>query len=152
MARILAKILIYIKENKFMNDLTINYGNGLMSQETITFTMDPESKDYKKAMLKALNNPTDKISNLINQEIEITDVFCHNVECVSQEGEVQVCPRIVLFDKSGNAYESVSFGVYNSVKNIFAVFGHPSTWDQPIKVKIVQINKKEKKMLSLQVI
>ena len=69
-----------------------------------------------------------------------------------ETGEVSVAPRVVLIDDKGKAYQSVSVGIYSSLKNIMFVYGDPSTWEKPVKVKITQITKGKNKMLNLKVV
>ena len=98
-----------------------------------------------------MSNPDERLSDHINQVLLIKDVYMEKVDMVNEEtGEISECPRIVLVDADGVSYQAVSFGVFNALKRIFQVFGKP-TWEEPIKMKVIQINRKEKKMLSLDV-
>lgn len=110
-----------------------------------------ETTEQKAILFKAMSNPDERLSDHINQVLHIKDVYMEKVDMVNEEtGEISECPRIVLVDSDGVSYQAVSFGVFNALKRIFQVFGKP-TWEEPIKMKVIQINRKEKKMLSLDV-
>lgn len=51
--------------------------------------------------------------------------------------------RILLFDKEGKTYASGSYGIYNSLKMIFDIFGYP-TEERPINVKVAKRETKTK--------
>lgn len=110
-----------------------------------------ESREEKSLLYKAMSNPDERLSDHINQTIMVKDVYMEMVDMVNEEtGEVVTSPRIVLIDENNVSFQCVSFGVFNALKRIFQVFGEP-TWNEPIKMKVIQVQKKEKKMLSLDV-
>jgi hypothetical protein len=56
--------------------------------------------------------------------IRLAHWLIHAVDIVSPEsGEVNTCPRIVLFDEAGNGYHGVSQGVYDSLIEILQHLG-----------------------------
>ena len=84
--------------------------------------------------------------------IAIEDVLVEIVELENDEtGELQKAPRIVLIDDNGKSYQCVSVGIMSGLKRIFKLFG-PPTWEEPVKMKIKQITKGKKQMLSLEAI
>lgn len=124
----------------------------LMGEQKASFTsLKNETNVEKQILYKAMSNPDKRLGDCINTVIMAKDLFMEQVEMTNQEtGEIQVCPRIVIVDKDGVSYQSVSFGVFNALKRVIQVFGNP-TWEQPIPLKVIQVTRGEKKMLSLDI-
>lgn len=131
-----------------------------MSEELITYTAEltadnqafcsfsAQTVEEKGVLYRAINNPTDSISNLINQEIVIRDVYIETVSITRDNGGEAQAPRVVLITKDGKSYGCVSIGIFSAVKKLISVFGMP-TWEEGIKVKVVQIKRKERNILTL---
>lgn len=99
----------------------------------------------------AANNPEHKVGDFINKTIKVKDVLVEYIEVENEEtGENETAPRVVLIDEKGAAYQSVSVGMFNAVKNLIQVFGAP-TWDDPIPCTVKQISVKNGSMLTLEV-
>jgi hypothetical protein len=114
-----------------------------------TFTCKTEAD--KKLLFKAMNNPEKRIGDCINMTIKAKDVFCEVVTCVNREtGETNTCPRIVIIDDKGVGYQAVSTGVFSALKKLFQVYGVP-TWEKPVPLKVVQITKGDRKLLTFDV-
>lgn len=108
-----------------------------------------ETPEEKATLFRIMNSPEKRISDCINQTILVKDVYCEVVNVTNKEtGEVNTCPRVVLVDKDGIGYQSVSFGIYGSLKKLFQVYGVP-TWDEPVPVKVIQISREKNKILTL---
>lgn len=123
----------------------------LTSRTTTFCSMSAESDKEKALLFKAMNNPEKRIGDCINTTIKIKDVFCEIVNCVNKEsGEISTCPRTVLIDDKGVAYQAVSIGVFSALKKIIQVFGEP-TWEKPIPITVKQITKGERKLLTFDV-
>ena len=46
--------------------------------------------------------------------------------------------RTILFDKSGQTYATGSYGIYNVLKKIVQIYGLPTDWENPLKVKVAK--------------
>lgn len=127
----------------FVSDLT---------SESVSFCSMKANDNKSKAMLfKAMNNPEKRIGDCINTLIKVKDVYCETVQVVSNEtGETEWVPRVVLIDENGTAYQAVSMGVYSALAKVIRVFGMPS-WNEPIPIKIKQISRGERKLLTFDV-
>lgn len=124
----------------------------LMQRKTAFCSLKAETEDEKIALFNATNAPKYRIGDCINQEINVKDVFVEAVEIANREtGELQTCPRVILIDENGETFQAVSTGIFNALKKMFVVFGTPS-WDIPKRVKVRQITKGEKKILSLEAV
>ena len=125
--------------------------NTLVNLESATnsycsFVADTEER--KKQLFKVINNTDKRISDCINMKLCITDVYVEEVQCINEEtGEVSICPRVVLIDKDGIGFQSVSFGILSAVKKLFVVFGAP-TWEKGIEITVKQIKKGKKQLLT----
>lgn len=123
-----------------------------LQERNITFcSMQANTPREKAALFKAMNNPEKRIADCINMTIKVKDIFCETVQCV-QEGteEVEFVPRIVLIDDKGIGYQAVSLGVFSALKKLIQVFGTP-TWNEPIPVKVRQISKGNRQLLTFDV-
>lgn len=111
--------------------------------------------DEKSAsmLFKAMNQPDDSLGDHINETIDVTNIFIQPVPMANQEtGEMNVVPRIVLFDVEGKTYVTVSKGIYNALKNMCAIVGTPETWKAPVTIKVGQRQIKERRMLTFDVV
>lgn len=111
------------------------------------------TEDEKLTLYNAMNNPDKRLADMINEKIAVKDVFVEVVKCENREtGEKQSCPRIVLIDTNGVGYQCVSIGIFSALKKLFSVFGEPGTWSSPVTVKVKQISKGDRKILTLDVV
>lgn len=112
-------------------------------------SLKAETPEEKATLFRIMNSPEKRTSDCINQTILVKDVYCEVVQVTNKEtGEVNTCPRVVLVDKDGIGYQSVSFGIYSSLKKLFQVYGVP-TWEEPVPIKVIQISREKNKILSL---
>ena len=134
--------------------MNVNELATLNQSETVAYcSCALETMEDKKRIYKATGSEAQRISDMVNMEISFCDVFVEPVECVNKEtGLVTSAPRVVLIDQDGNGYVSVSVGIYNSVKKIFALFGTPDRWTEPITVKVGQITKGQNRILTLELV
>lgn len=127
----------------------MDFVGNLTSSQVSYCSFDAQTQDEKAQLFNIMNNPDFRTGDKINEVIEITDVFVEVVTCTNKDTGIEnVCPRVVLIDKDGVGYQSVSIGIYSAVRKLFQAYGQP-TWAEPIKVKIVQITKGTNKMLTL---
>jgi hypothetical protein len=131
--------------SKFIVDLT--------APKTLTFcSMKADTPKAKASLFKAMNNPEKRIADCINEVINAKDLFCEVVQCTNKEtGEITPCPRVVIIDDKGIGYQAVSLGVFSAFKKLIAVYGSP-TWATPLKLKVKQITKGDRKLLTFDVV
>lgn len=100
----------------------------------------------------ALNNPEFRIANFINKRIKVQNVLVEIREIMNEEtGEIDTAPRVVLISDDGKAYQAVSKGVFNAVKNAYEVFGK-APWEPPLEIEIKQIAVGKGSMLTFDVV
>lgn len=112
----------------------------------------PKDVNGKKILYRAMSNPDKKLNDCINIEICATDLYCETITIHNDEtGEDRICPRLVIIDKDGISYQSVSIGVFNSLKRIIQIFGEP-TWKDGIHIKPIQVSRGVNKITTLELI
>lgn len=111
-----------------------------------------DSREKQALIFNASNNPQHKVADFINKTVNVTDVYAETLELVDEEtGELEKAPRIVLIDDKGEGYETVSVGMFGSLKKLVAAFGEP-TWEPPIPVVIEQQKVKNGSMLTMRAV
>lgn len=122
----------------------------IVSRSTSYCSFEAKTAEGKAMLYKAMNSPDIKLSSMINKRFKIKDIFAEVIVIKDEEtGEGTACPRIVLIDDKGVSYQSVATTVYSSVKKIMQVFGTPDTWEKPLEFEVIQIDKGNKRMFSL---
>lgn len=110
----------------------------------------PQTMEEKKAFYNAINSPSAPLKNFINMELNIRHVYAETCTYVSKDtGELTPGVRIVLLDGEGNSYNTSSQGVFNCLSKIFAIFGQPNTWTEPVRVRVKQLSKEANKNVLL---
>jgi hypothetical protein len=96
-----------------------------------------ESEESKKQLFNALETCDALLNDCVGQEIAIKDIYVEEREITDEEtGEVRPKYRTILFDESGQTYATGSYGIFNIVKKIVSIYGLPTKWENPIKVKV----------------
>lgn len=113
-----------------------------------------KTNEERKYLFNALEQADVLLNDVVGTEFELKDVYIHRYERINDEtGEVEPKVRIILFDTEGKSYACGSFGIFNILCRMFEVFGTPTEWEQPLKVRVVKKDIKDnKKMLSLELI
>lgn len=108
--------------------------------------------EQRKTVYNAMNNPSYKVSDFINKDIEVENVLIEALDLLNDEtGEIDRVPRIVLIDPEGTSYVATSKGVFNSIKNAYTAFG-AAPWNPPIKFKVKQVQVGRGSMLTLEMV
>lgn len=111
---------------------------------------DYNTSDRKAAVdfCNAVSNPTGRLKEHVNEVLDMEHVSIEVAELKTGE----LAPRIIIVTADGNSYQCVSIGVYQSLKRIFALFGTPETWAEPLKIKPVLTSTAKGQVLSLQLV
>lgn len=92
--------------------------------------------DDKKALYNALESADVLLNDIVGSVIKIKDVYCEEKQVIDDEtGELKNKYRTILFDIDGKTYATGSYGIFNAIKRICAIYGMP-TWDEGIEVEI----------------
>ena len=122
------------------NDLSLV--NAKINDTYCSILADDEKN--KKIMINALNGCDILLNDIVGEIIELENVFIQEREIIDEKtGEVRKKYRTILIDKNGKTYATSAYGVYNSLMNVFALYGTPETWKEPksFEVKKVKNNK-----------
>lgn len=150
-----------------MNELTVNNNAGLMevsaSEQYCSFA--PSTQEEKIRLFNAVMNPDERIKDHVNETITIKDFIVEIVTLDKKDesgktmvddetGEViqQAAPRIIILDDKGKSYTATSIGMFSALKRIVGIFGEPSTWEKPVKVKIKMLSRGTRNMLNLEMV
>ena len=100
-------------------------------------SISAETEESKKQLFNALETCDALLNDCVGQEIELKDIYVEERQVVNEEtGELKNKYRTILFDKNGQTYATGSYGIYNIIRKIVSIYGLPTTWEKPIKVKV----------------
>lgn len=121
-------------------------------EEDEVFTSLPAGTEIERAFLfNTVMNTTDKLGDC-TEVINMVHIYAENIEMTDEEtGEIKRVVRTVIVDNAGKSYHSCSSGVFRSLKLILKGWGHPATWEKPLKVKqkLTQFGKKNVRTLEI---
>ena len=143
---------------KEVNSLAVIDDSGIAGELTgkasHPYTSLPMATVEDRAKLYNITTDPDKrLRDFVGKTIEVAHVYAEQIEIKNdQTGEIQSAPRIILVDKNGVSYVSVSKGVFSAVKRLFQMFGTPDQWSKPLKVEVKQIAKGTNVTLTLSLI
>lgn len=137
-----------------LNAIGKDFIGELTSREAVFCSMTPKDDKERTQLFNAMNNPEKRIADEINMTIQAKDLYCEVVTVNHiDEGTGEVVqnqlPRIVIIDDKGVGHQCVSIGIYSAIKKVIAMFGAP-TWEKPLALKVKQINKGTRNMLTLE--
>jgi hypothetical protein len=105
-------------------------------------------RETAKRVYNAMNDPEYRVADFINKTIEVENVLLEIRDILNEEtGEISRVPRVVLIDVDCKAYQATSVGMFNVIKNAYAVFGQ-APWTPPLKMHIKQKAVKNGSMLT----
>lgn len=132
-----------IREVKEANELAIidELMNGQVKMYC-SLKNDGTRKD-KANVYNALAREDERLSDHINEVLEIVDVVVHPITIADEEtGEPINTLRTVLIDKDGKNYVAVSGGIASALSRVISIVGSPEdgSWrEEPLKMKIKQV-------------
>lgn len=135
-------------------ELTINnIVNAPAGQMITSIKGDPADRETAVKIFNAMNNPAERVSAHINEEIEVQDYLVEMAQ-IQDEDEFgntletfSVVPRVVLLTPDGTAYQATSFGMARVLRNVIATCGD-APWSPSVKLKIKQQPTKRGSMLT----
>lgn len=102
----------------------------------VVSTVDVSTMEGKVRQFDALQD-AQPIAHFLGKKIELTDIIMQSVEIAdSQTGELNPAVRVILVDKGGQSYSSVSETIVKDVRTLLTVFGAPREWGGPLIVKV----------------
>lgn len=118
---------------------------------------NPNDRMASVRVFNAMNNPTDRVANHINEIIEVQDYLIEMTEIEDTDaygnglGSYSIVPRVVLVTADGTSYQAVSYGIASAVRNAVVVCGD-APWQPPVKLKIKQVQTKRGSMLTVDMV
>lgn len=128
------------------NEMTITGTN-----ETIVTSLTLSTIEDKKKMFNAMNVTDFSLSDHLDEPIHVVDYLIHDCEISDDNGETQETKRLVIFDKDGKTYSTVSNSAYDSFGKIITIFGEPSEWNGEIAIRATERKSRKYKFISLEV-
>lgn len=138
-----------------MNELTVKHTESIKNASEVMVTgmsytdMDLSDMTTAKNFYNAVSQPDVALKECVNIPIAMVHVSIEVCEVRSEQNGDVIAPRVVIMDKDGKSYQAVSVGVYQSLKRIFALFGTPDSWKEPLTVVPMLISTKKGQVLSL---
>ena len=138
-----------------MNEMIIKNTESIRSASEVMITgmsytdMNLSDVSVAKDFYNAVSQPDMALKECVNIPIAMTHVSIEVCELHDDEKGDSVAPRVVIVDKDGKSYQSVSVGVYQSLKRIFTLFGTPDSWKEPLTVVPMLTGTKKGQVLSL---
>lgn len=127
--------------------MTENVGASMCS-----IAVEPGNKDKAKLVYNAMNNPTHKLSDFINQTILVENVLIETTEVANEDtGEIERAAKCVLIAPDGTSYFAMSKGIFNSIKNLYFTLGN-APWEGGIELAVKQVSAGKGKMLTLEMV
>ena len=122
-------------ENQEKNELTLL--NGVVNNIYCSKLAKTESE--KKELFNALESCDILLNDCIGAEIEIKDIYIEERQVTNEDtGVVSPKYRTIIFDADGKTYATGSYGIYNVLKKITQIYGLPTSWENPVKVKVAK--------------
>ena len=138
-----------------MNELTVKNIDSIKTASEVMTTgmsytdMDLSDMATARDFYNAVSQPDVALKECVNIPIAMAHVSIEVCEVHSELDRDVIAPRVVIMDKDGKSYQAVSVGVYQSLKRIFALFGTPDTWTEPLTVVPMLTSTKKGQVLSL---
>lgn len=121
------------------NELTVMNGNNFSANGTnaVSHFFDTTTMDGKMALYSAMQT-ADKVDEHLNEPLHVINVLAQAIEVANQEtGEINSSTRVVIHAEEGD-FSAASPTLAHSFGNLFAIFGTPDTWNQPLALRVVE--------------
>lgn len=100
-----------------------------------------ETLEDKISVYNAMSGSGESLKSNANKVINMVDVIVVPVDLTNDDGTISKIPRTTIIAEDGTYYSSTSYGVYNSIRKISAVFGGLH-FDPPLKISPVEVKTK----------
>ena len=125
-------------------NLNVNESKGELTlfsgiQQNVYCSKIVETEKEKKELFNAFETCDALLNDCVGQEINIKDIYVEERQVVDHEtGEIKTKFRTIIFDESGQTYATGSYGIFNVLKKIVSIYGLPTNWEKPLKVKVAK--------------
>lgn len=121
------------------NELTVVDGSNFSANgaNAVSHFFDTATMEGKMALYSAMQT-ADKIDEHLNEPLHVTNVLAQAIEVANQEtGEINSSTRVVVHAEEGD-FAAASPALAHAFGNLFAIFGTPDTWTEPLALKVVE--------------
>ena len=147
-----------IQATEQTNAITVqNITNAASGAMITSLRANPDDRAASVRVFNAMNNPNERVSNHINETIEVQDYLIEMTQIEDTDsygnglGSYSVVPRVVLVAPDGTSYQAVSYGIANAVRNVVIVCGD-APWNPAVQLKIKQVPTKRGSMLTVDMV
>jgi hypothetical protein len=121
-------------------------GNSAMSQianltggvASLWSSIQGDTQADRVQILAAVTD-AEPISEHLGETLHLRHVIAQATQIEDDKtGELNDAIRTILITEEGDAYAAVSVGLFQYLKNLFDIVGHPSTWDGPLPIQVVE--------------
>lgn len=147
-----------IQATEQLNAITVqNITNAAAGAMITSLRANPNDRAASVRVFNAMNNPTDRVANHINETIEVQDYLIEMTQIEDTDsygnglGSYSVVPRVVLVAPDGTSYQAVSYGIANAIRNVVIVCGD-APWSPAVQLKIKQVPTKRGSMLTVDMV
>lgn len=114
-------------------------------------SFDCNTPEERKKLYNATTGTQKSLKDQINKVIAVTDVIVVPTDMKNSDGATVKVPRITLIDKKGEMYTASSWGIYNCIKRIHAIFG-TLHFDEGLAVTPKDVKTKSGSTLNLELV
>ncbi|MBO7731336.1 MAG: hypothetical protein J6S67_02235 [Methanobrevibacter sp.] len=98
-----------------------------------------DSIEEKKKLFNALENCDLLLNNCVGERIIMKDIYVEQyIDKKDENDDGKVKYRTIIFAEDGKTYVSTSYGIYNILNKIFAIYGTPDKWSEGIAVEVAK--------------
>lgn len=133
------------------NEVTVFKGT---TNNNIYCSIVAKDNKEKKKLFNALENCDLLLNDCVGQKIKMKDLYIEAYESDDEDsGEAKTKFRTIIFDADGQTYATGSYGIYNVLNKIVAIYGLPTTWAEPVEVEVIKKPTRDgKQSLSLKLV
>ena len=137
-----------------------NFQMAIISEENPSFcSLIPATREERKTLMNAIDNPTHKMSEFINMEIEFSNVYMSKAVIYEKDDAGNPIPgsekeviKTILIMPDGQSIMTHSNSVVKSLYTMFQIFGMPNEWEEPMRCLVKQVDFGKNRMFKLEVI
>lgn len=120
------------------------------SNSEIFCSFEATTEEDRKLLYNASMSGT-SIKEVKNKTINLMDVIIMPVDVTNEDGTTSVVPRVALISVEGEIFVGTSWGMYNSLKRIQAIYG-TLHFDNGLKISPIDVPTKKGSTITIKLI
>lgn len=102
-------------------------------------SINPQSQADKVKLFNALEKCDFVLNDEVGTVIKVKNVYIQEYDKVdTNTGEPRKAHRTILFDEFDKTHVTASNYLFVCISKIFAIWGTPDTWAEPLTVKVIK--------------